>query len=76
MISNKDFVSNCKRIARVLSIDSNRVEVSGTLIDNFNREGVDRYIEEINKHLSDFSVSYKTHGFNGSWFIEFNIFKK
>lgn len=85
MISNINFESNCKRIAKDIQKECNNpssdavclgridVIVSESLIDDFNNVGKDKYVKEINKHLKGCQVTYNTHGYGGGWFIVFDV---
>ena len=85
MISNINFESNCKRIAKNIQKVCNNpssdavclgrtdVVVSESLIVDLNHVGKDKYTKEINKHLKGCQVSYYTHGYGHGWFIVFNV---
>lgn len=85
MIAHRNFESNCKRIAKeiqsecnnptsdAICLGSTEVIVSKSLIHDFNHEGKDKYIKEINKHLKGCKVCFKTLGYGHGWFIIFDI---
>ena len=85
MIAHKNFESNCKRIAKAIMKNCcdptsdailygvTCVDVSSTLIKDFNRIGVKVYIKGINKFLKGCSVKHNTIGTYSPWFISFNI---
>lgn len=85
MISNVNFESNCKRIAKEIQVECNNptsdavclgsteVIVSKSLIHDFNTTGTKNYISGINKYLKACKVTYKTHGYGHGWFIVFNV---
>lgn len=70
MITHKDFESNCKRIAKVITKNSTDpivlgmgkigVHVSSTLIQDFNETGKTKYVREINKHLNGMNVKFSS----------------
>ncbi len=85
MVAHKDFESNCKRIAKQIMKDcqdptsdaiflgTTSVDVSSSLIDDFNKVGAKSYIKGINKYLSGCSVTFKTIGTDDNWCLCFNV---
>lgn len=83
MLANKDFESNCKRIAKAimkkasdLTSGTIDVEVSSALFEEYNKDKgkhISNYVKNINKQLKGCVVSHKAVIYCGRWIIQFEI---